>query len=93
MSKMDKQDNLQCFVTSFIIDFQHAQAPLSWLWGSDIVVVDPPRKGMDPSLLNTLRAIPSLEKKAKPPGRLEFQCFFFVKSTKWMVIALITGNV
>ncbi|XP_058187470.1 uncharacterized protein LOC131304293 [Rhododendron vialii] len=43
-------------------------APLSWLWGSDIVVVDPPRKGMDPSLLNTLRSIPSLEKKAKPPG-------------------------
>ncbi|KAF7129259.1 hypothetical protein RHSIM_Rhsim10G0007200 [Rhododendron simsii] len=68
VTKMDKEDNLQCFVTSFIIDFQHAQAPLSWLWGSDIVVVDPPRKGMDPSLLNTLRAIPSLEKKAKPPG-------------------------
>jgi len=36
--------------------------------GSDVVVVDPPRKGMDPSLLNTLRAIPSLEKKSKPTG-------------------------
>ncbi|KAH7846361.1 hypothetical protein Vadar_013007 [Vaccinium darrowii] len=43
-------------------------APLSWLVGSDVVVVDPPRKGMDPSLLNTLRAIPSLEKKSKPTG-------------------------
>ncbi|THG22553.1 hypothetical protein TEA_028633 [Camellia sinensis var. sinensis] len=40
--------------------------PLSWLVGSDVVVVDPPRKGLDPSLLNALRTIPSVERKFKP---------------------------
>ncbi|GFY87322.1 S-adenosyl-L-methionine-dependent methyltransferases superfamily protein [Actinidia rufa] len=42
--------------------------PLSWLVGSDVVVVDPPRKGLDPSLLNALRTIPAVESKAKSPG-------------------------
>ncbi|XP_059669978.1 uncharacterized protein LOC132315655 [Cornus florida] len=41
--------------------------PLSWLVGSDVVVVDPPRKGLDPSLVNALRSIKSLESKAKLP--------------------------
>ncbi|KAI8031306.1 putative RNA methyltransferase pc1998 [Camellia lanceoleosa] len=40
--------------------------PLSWLVGSDVVVVDPPRKGLDPSLLNALRTILSVERKSKP---------------------------
>ncbi|KAM7506503.1 hypothetical protein LguiA_016956 [Lonicera macranthoides] len=39
--------------------------PLSWLVGSDVVVVDPPRKGLDPSLLHALRTISSVEQKAK----------------------------
>ncbi|PSR87487.1 RNA methyltransferase, RsmD protein [Actinidia chinensis var. chinensis] len=41
---------------------------LSWLVGSDVVLVDPPRKGLDPSLLNALRTIPTMESKAKSPG-------------------------
>ncbi|KAL9367149.1 hypothetical protein Peur_038348 [Populus x canadensis] len=39
--------------------------PLSWLMGSEVVVVDPPRKGLDASLLDVLRTISSLERKAK----------------------------
>ncbi|KAL6960426.1 hypothetical protein U1Q18_038191 [Sarracenia purpurea var. burkii] len=41
--------------------------PLSWLVGSDVVVVDPPRKGLDPSLLNALVTIPYVESKTKLP--------------------------
>ena len=32
------------------------QEPLHWLEGSDVVVVDPPRKGLDPSLVDALKA-------------------------------------
>ncbi|XP_052624534.1 uncharacterized protein LOC111889097 [Lactuca sativa] len=38
--------------------------PLSWLVGSEVVVVDPPRKGLDPSLISALQAIRSAERKA-----------------------------
>ncbi|GLT33095.1 hypothetical protein SLA2020_077100 [Shorea laevis] len=31
--------------------------PLSWLVGSDVVVVDPPRKGLDSSLIDALKTI------------------------------------
>lgn len=37
--------------------------PLSWLVGSDVVVVDPPRKGLDLSLIKALRTISSAERK------------------------------
>ncbi|KAL5973036.1 hypothetical protein ACLOJK_039843 [Asimina triloba] len=40
------------------ISWHHADAsidPLYWLAGSDVVVVDPPRKGLHPSLLDALR--------------------------------------
>ncbi|KAG5254401.1 RNA methyltransferase pc [Salix suchowensis] len=50
------------------ISWHHADAsdePLSWLMGSEVVVVDPPRKGLDASLLDALRNISSLERKAK----------------------------
>lgn len=40
------------------------QEPLSWLVGSEVVVVDPPRKGLDPSLISALQAIRSAERKA-----------------------------
>ncbi|KAE8680874.1 putative LRR receptor-like serine/threonine-protein kinase [Hibiscus syriacus] len=33
--------------------------PLSWLVGSDVIVVDPPRKGLDTSLIDALRTISS----------------------------------
>ncbi|WCJ27479.1 23S rRNA (uracil(747)-C(5))-methyltransferase RlmC [Euphorbia peplus] len=39
--------------------------PLSWLMGSDVVVVDPPRKGLEASLIDVLRNISSLERKAE----------------------------
>ncbi|GJS22514.1 uncharacterized RNA methyltransferase [Tanacetum coccineum] len=38
--------------------------PLSWLVGSDVLVVDPPRKGLDPALIGALRAIKQAERKA-----------------------------
>lgn len=43
--------------------------PLHWLEGSDVIVVDPPRKGLHPSLVDALQKIPVLDKKAyKMPG-------------------------
>lgn len=33
------------------------QEPHTWLLGSDVVVVDPPRKGLDPSLLGALQSV------------------------------------
>lgn len=31
------------------------QSPINWLQGSDVVVVDPPRKGLDEPVLEALR--------------------------------------
>lgn len=42
-----------------------AVEPLSWLVGSDVVVVDPPRKGLDESLLCALQSISMAERKAE----------------------------
>ncbi|KAH9616500.1 hypothetical protein KSS87_009373 [Heliosperma pusillum] len=42
--------------------------PTSWLVGSDVVVVDPPRKGLDESLLHALRTISSAKRKADSPA-------------------------
>lgn len=36
-----------------------AVSPLNWLKGSDVVVVDPPRKGLDPSVIDALRTASS----------------------------------
>ncbi|GAB4847962.1 hypothetical protein Ancab_027024 [Ancistrocladus abbreviatus] len=50
------------------IQWHHADAsiePFTWLMGSDVVVVDPPRKGLDPSLADALQSIPSLEHTAQ----------------------------
>lgn len=44
---------------------QLIQEPLSWLVGSDVLVVDPPRKGLDSSLVDALQSIASAERKAK----------------------------
>ncbi|KAI3518423.1 hypothetical protein L1887_07160 [Cichorium endivia] len=38
--------------------------PLSWLVGSKVLVVDPPRKGLNLSLISALQAIKSAERKA-----------------------------
>ncbi|XP_047329349.1 uncharacterized RNA methyltransferase pc1998 [Impatiens glandulifera] len=35
--------------------------PSSWLTGSEVIVVDPPRKGLDPSLVNALQDLVSLD--------------------------------
>ncbi|KAG8637742.1 uncharacterized RNA methyltransferase pc1998 isoform X2 [Manihot esculenta] len=50
------------------ISWHHADAsvePLSWIMGSEVVVVDPPRKGLDSSLVDMLQTLSSLEHKAK----------------------------
>ncbi|OVA09505.1 RNA methyltransferase [Macleaya cordata] len=50
------------------ISWHHADTsiePFSWLEGSDVVVVDPPRKGLDPSLIDVLRNLASYARKAK----------------------------
>ncbi|KAJ4729450.1 RNA methyltransferase [Melia azedarach] len=39
--------------------------PQSWLVGADVLVVDPPRKGLDSSLVDALQTIASAERKAK----------------------------
>ncbi|KAF6150043.1 hypothetical protein GIB67_002825 [Kingdonia uniflora] len=41
------------------------QEPLSWLEGSDVVVVDPPRKGLDYTLVEALQTLASTERKVK----------------------------
>ena len=41
------------------------QDPLSWLVGSDVIVVDPPRKGLDTSLIDALRTRSSPKVKLK----------------------------
>ncbi|OWM73989.1 hypothetical protein CDL15_Pgr022260 [Punica granatum] len=41
--------------------------PSSWLMGSDVVVVDPPRKGLEPSLIDALQTIASVERKERRP--------------------------
>ncbi|CAO2818335.1 unnamed protein product [Amaranthus hypochondriacus] len=49
------------------MSWNHADAslePLSWLIGFDVVVVDPPRKGLDESLLSALQTISSVKRKA-----------------------------
>ncbi|WOK94490.1 hypothetical protein Cni_G03192 [Canna indica] len=38
--------------------------PLHWLKGSDVVVVDPPRKGLHPSLIDALRKVALTELKS-----------------------------
>lgn len=48
------------------ISWHHADTstePLSWLVGSDVAVVDPPRKGLDESVVDVLRNIASAERK------------------------------
>ncbi|KAL1352697.1 hypothetical protein AAHE18_06G186600 [Arachis hypogaea] len=48
------------------ITWHHADAsrePFLWLVGSDVVVVDPPRKGLDVSLKDALQNISSMERK------------------------------
>ncbi|KAG8366779.1 hypothetical protein BUALT_Bualt16G0003200 [Buddleja alternifolia] len=53
-------------ITDCSISWHHADTskePLSWLIGSDVVVVDPPRKGLDPSLLIALQSLKFLKLK------------------------------
>lgn len=52
-----------------IYNLKVVQDPLSWLVGSDVVVVDPPRKGLEPSLVNALQAMSSMERKNKSSQR------------------------
>ncbi|KAG6789986.1 hypothetical protein POTOM_006129 [Populus tomentosa] len=60
--ELERQKATSVFSQTFNLDVTE---PLSWLMGSEVVVVDPPRKGLDASLLDVLRTISSLERKAK----------------------------
>ncbi|XP_060187098.1 uncharacterized protein LOC132616593 [Lycium barbarum] len=57
------------------ISWHHADAsiePTSWLLGSDVVVVDPPRKGLDPSLVKELRHVSAIElRTSKRPEKVK----------------------
>ncbi|KAK9938434.1 hypothetical protein M0R45_015173 [Rubus argutus] len=60
-------DHLPNLVDSSI-NWHHADTSkelLSWIMGSDVLVVDPPRKGLDASLVDALRSISSIKDKAK----------------------------
>ncbi|KAL2935569.1 putative RNA methyltransferase pc1998 [Bienertia sinuspersici] len=54
-----------------------AQEPLSWLLGSDVIVVDPPRKGLDDSLLSALQTISSVKRKAVASARYSLSLIVF----------------
>ncbi|XP_013598233.1 uncharacterized RNA methyltransferase pc1998 [Brassica napus] len=56
-------NSLNCSIT-----WHHADAsvnPLSWIIGTDVVVVDPPRRGLDASLRQILESVPSIEKRMR----------------------------
>ncbi|XP_030484556.2 uncharacterized protein LOC115701010 [Cannabis sativa] len=48
------------------ISWHHADTskdPVTWVRGSDVIIVDPPRKGLDPSLIEILQNISSIKHK------------------------------
>ncbi|KAK4410000.1 Uridine kinase-like protein 1, chloroplastic [Sesamum angolense] len=51
-----------------------SKEPLSWLMGSDVVVVDPPRKGLDSSLLTALQSLSSIKIKHNLRERIACPC-------------------
>lgn len=40
------------------------QEPIHWLEGSSVAIVDPPRKGLHPSVINALQRVALSERKA-----------------------------
>lgn len=53
------------------------QEPVHWLEGSSVVIVDPPRKGLHPSVITALQKISLSERKAYKAKRCSFQhCIF-----------------
>lgn len=61
------------------------QEPVHWLEGSSVVIVDPPRKGLHPSVINALQKVALSERKAYKAKRCSQQhyiifilpCFYF----------------
>ncbi|KAG4951242.1 hypothetical protein JHK82_044153 [Glycine max] len=51
-------------VSTAYLKHHHIHEPFLWLLGSDVVVIDPPRKGLDASLIDALKNISSVERKA-----------------------------
>ncbi|VVA26777.1 PREDICTED: 23S rRNA [Prunus dulcis] len=66
-----------------------SKEPLSWITGSDVLVVDPPRKGLDASLVDALRSISSAEYKAKSSSESQLSSSSKEKDEKrpWMLRA------
>ncbi|XP_002961857.2 uncharacterized protein LOC9629655 [Selaginella moellendorffii] len=62
-----------------------AEAPITWLEGADVVVVDPPRKGLQPVLIEALRtASLRAQGKTRSPSRNEI---YKVEKRPWMLRA------
>lgn len=59
--------------------YKFLQNPLSWIIGTDVVVVDPPRRGLDASLRQILESVPSIEKRMKSSSQRFVQ--FFLNKT------------
>ncbi|XP_056176577.1 uncharacterized protein LOC115693975 [Syzygium oleosum] len=60
-------ERLPTYVDSSISWYQADTSvePTSWLVGSDVTVVDPPRKGLEASLVGALQTLPSRELKTR----------------------------
>jgi hypothetical protein len=62
------------------------QEPIHWLEGSSVAIVDPPRKGLHPSVINALQRVGLSERKAYKAKRYEkchshclcFHAFIFI---------------
>ncbi|KAL6325666.1 hypothetical protein AAG906_023511 [Vitis piasezkii] len=73
-AKLSFEKTVGCLPMSIdsTISWHHADTPigpLSWLLGSDVVVVDPPRNGLDPYLVDALQTISFAEKRTKSTER------------------------
>ena len=55
--------------------YKFLQNPLSWIIGTDVVVVDPPRRGLDASLRQILESVPSIEKRMRSSSQRLFNFF------------------
>jgi hypothetical protein len=76
------------------------QEPIHWLEGSSVAIVDPPRKGLHPSVINALQRVGLSERKAYKAKRYEkchshsvLSCFYFYLFDKYVHLAFVNcGN-
>ncbi|EMS67531.1 hypothetical protein TRIUR3_27776 [Triticum urartu] len=56
--------NQKTLIEIFQVRFLYLQEPIHWLEGSSVAIVDPPRKGLHPSVINALQRVALSERKA-----------------------------